>query len=272
MYCPKCAARVRGIPPRSYCEATRAALPAQLHADLFNTCVVRTEKADAALGFLVGGTWFCPACASRMSERNSQLSCPTCGACLNRLVHDLVEVFVHPSTTERCEGSDIGPLLCAALAGETEVARAIWIHSPQMRSARGAAGESAAELALAAGHSATAVALLRSAGEPLPSTVEPRGLLERMMSEISEAIACAGWLENLEHLLWHVAHSTSVLPENLDPCGFRRLTSSTCEDLRWLARLSGGWYAFTDERPAFFPLPEWSVIHQRWAERWLIQR
>jgi hypothetical protein len=260
MFCPKCGSRVRGLPPNSHCEQTRAQLSEGLRAGLVEECVTRTASTQTSrLSFLPGGTWFCPGCATVLEERDGRLSCPTCGACLNRFVHALVEFYVHPPVAHTNAGRSTDPLLRAALSGETEVARAISIHSPAMRSTRGASGESPAQLAIAAGHVGTAVALFRVESQSLPDDQDAADLLQRLMSEMSEAFACAGWLDDLEHLLWDVVNSTEK-----STSVFSNLTQTARADLRWLAEQCHCWFRYGAEGPEPVNVESWRSLHELW--------
>jgi len=258
MFCPKCGSRVRGLPPHSYCEQTRAGLSQALHVGLIQECIARVSSdPDSHLPYTVGGTWFCPGCATHLEERDGRLSCPTCGSCLNRFVHDLVEFYVHPSVSSSdLTSSNINPLLRAAMSGETEVARAISDRAPAMRTARGANGESPAQLALAAGHIGTAVALFRNESSPLPD--DPLDLLQRLMSELSETITCAAWLDELEHVLWDVANSNEIAPSV-----FSELGQKQRDDLQWLSQLAQGWFRYGAHGPEFVDSDTWDVLHER---------
>ena len=221
----------------------------------------------ARLSFVVGGRWFCPGCASALVEHDGLLSCPTCGACVNRFVGSLVELYVHPAVPIETDSNAVNPLLRAAMYGATEVARSIWRHSPAMRSVRGANSESAAELALAAGHCATAVALFHVESSELPPGRDPAASLKRLMYELSEGIACAGWLTDLEHILWHVAHSADPIPERVDHPGFSELDQAARDDLPWLSDLCGGWFRYGEHGPELVSVAAWSVSHEVWVRR-----
>jgi hypothetical protein len=230
-----------------------------VHAGLAERIARTASLDDPPFQFVVGGTWYCPACASAMREEAGVLSCPSCGLHLNRFVHALVEVYVHPNVAPYKHPS-LNPLLRAALYGHTEVARAIAIHSPAMCAARGANNDSPARLALAAGHVCTAVALLRTTNEGPPN---PSQLLENCMSELSQSMACAGWLSDIEHVLWHVTHSNESLPDQIDPFGFGHIPDPARADLRWLSDICQGW--IQDRR--FVSVVDWLPIHAEWIKR-----
>lgn len=206
-----------------------------------------------------------------MAEQDGLVACATCGSCINRFIHQLVEFYVHPNIEPEPEPTP-NALLRAALYGHTEVARAIWTKSPALRSARGANGESAAELALAAGHFGTAVGLFRAEALVLPEKRDPEALLGEVMSELSEAFACAGWLNDLEHYLWHLADGKETLPKSVDYAGFSSLPTTVREDLLWLSRLCGGWIRYGQCGPEFISAEAWSAEHQAWVASWPTQQ
>jgi hypothetical protein len=63
---------------------------------LFEVYVKETRSASTrALSFGVGGTWFCPGCACRLSEREDTVICDRCGHSLNEFIYELVELHRH---------------------------------------------------------------------------------------------------------------------------------------------------------------------------------
>src|SRR5687767_4326579 len=96
MFCPRCRSVIESSSAGARCRASGAALSSRLYQGLVEACVVRGTAGDLRLSFTVGGNWFCPGCASGIVERDGQLMCPSCGTCLNRLVFELVDLFVHP--------------------------------------------------------------------------------------------------------------------------------------------------------------------------------
>ena len=269
MYCPKCGSRVIGLPQSSACERTGATLSEMLYSELMTECVLRLEQLEhPPLRFQVGGTWYCPGCACLMIERDGDLSCSACGCRLNRFIHSLIEFYIHPPVSLTPAQGGPNALLRAAMYGQREVARAIWHNSPDLRSTRGANGESPVALALAAGHFGTAVALLRAESPEALACRDPAAILEGAMSELSDEVACAGWLKDLEHLLWHVAHSAEVLPDSIDYSGFSDLPPLVREDLAWLSIMCGGWVHYGEGGTEFLPASAWEIEHARWRASW----
>lgn len=264
VYCPKCAARIVGFPEPPHCEDTKSPLPAALYQSLTAYCVARTEEQGTdALSFQVGGRWYCPGCSAQIHERSGQLSCDYCGCSINRFVHSLVEHFIHPP--ERSQRHSVSnPLLKAAMYGYTEVARAISLRRPELRSSLSDTGHTPSELALAAGHIGTSVALARCGRPPGRLLPNPTHLLINLMRELSEASACANWLVDLEHLLWKSAARHQGLPEAQDPFGLSRLPNTVAEDLAWLSDLADGWVHWTVRGPEWLSIQEWTQQHEAW--------
>ncbi len=79
-------------------------------------------------------------------------------------------------------------------------------------------------------------------------------LLAYTMSNISELGWCAGWMQNLEYVLWHAV--TSGRRE------FGRVTidSDHITALQLLSDRIGGWIYFDDqEEETYIPLAEWQL-------------
>ena len=96
MFCPRCRSVIESNPVGARCRASGADLSTRLYQGLVEACLVRGTADELRLSFTVGGNWFCPSCANGIVERDGQLACPSCGTCLNRLVFELVDLFVHP--------------------------------------------------------------------------------------------------------------------------------------------------------------------------------
>ena len=77
--------------------------------------------------------------------------------------------------------------------------------------------------------------------------------LRDSMSQLSEDCYCAGWLGDLEYLLWSAVMNGPVQKGNWD------ITQSDIERLRLLARRCGGWIAYDDARKTkvWLPIEEW---------------
>ncbi len=82
-------------------------------------------------------------------------------------------------------------------------------------------------------------------------------LLRKVMSGISEECWCAGWLRNLEYMLWD-----AVMGKREGICSVEEI-----EQLKYLSEKCGGWIIWDeqakDER--FVPMQEWLRLYE--AER-----
>jgi hypothetical protein len=80
-------------------------------------------------------------------------------------------------------------------------------------------------------------------------------LLQRLMSDISEETWCAGWLSDLEYLLWD-----AVAGERPDWCG-----PEIPKQLRFLSDRCGGWMVWDKERgQEYLPLDDWLSRYASW--------
>ena len=79
------------------------------------------------------------------------------------------------------------------------------------------------------------------------------------MSELSEKAYCAGWMMDLEAVLWQ-----SVL-EGPFHYGRLELTSAHVDRLHALSEACGGWIIYRD-RMEFVSLSEWLVLYARQRE------
>jgi hypothetical protein len=97
---------------------------------------------------------------------------------------------------------------------------------------------------------------------PGPTRAElAREVLLHRMRDYSEEFHCAGWLSGLEVLLWEI-------PEEDDRTWVQARREISME-LRTLAEIAEGWWAWNDEvpggdNPVFVPLAEW--------KKWLAKR
>ena|SRR6266508_2586202 len=82
-------------------------------------------------------------------------------------------------------------------------------------------------------------------------------ILQRLMSDISEETWCAGWLSDLEYLLWDV-----VVGERPDWCD-----PEIPKQLRFLSDRCGGWIVWDRARgQEYLPLNAWLSRHASWRE------
>jgi hypothetical protein len=82
--------------------------------------------------------------------------------------------------------------------------------------------------------------------------------LAEHMSGISELGYGAGWMENLEHSLWH------AIVDGPFSFGQLQITESHISKLRDLAVASGGWILLDEDgEEAFVSLAQWLMLYNR---------
>lgn len=83
------------------------------------------------------------------------------------------------------------------------------------------------------------------------------GLLVKAMSGISEEYWCAGWLHDLEYILWD-----AVIGRRKGPCSTQDL-----EQLKYLSEKCDGWIIWDEQEKdqRFVPIEEWLRLYE--AER-----
>ena len=79
-------------------------------------------------------------------------------------------------------------------------------------------------------------------------SLDSREILYQRMSTISEHYWSAGWLVNLEYILWEAIYGVS----NTTP-----VSSTSLNELVRLSRLCGGWWVYKHK---FVTLSEWSEL------------
>ena len=163
------------------------------------------------------------------------------------------------------EKMSLNPLQSAILSGDVEAARSAARADPTLLDSRTDVGTPIVSLARGTGSATMLVAMLRVANE-VPDSIAARKLLNDVMREISHAAACAGWLRDLEFLLWQLFDG-GELTEEVDPWGVRALSAEERAELRWLSELAGGGWCFDDAsgEVRFVGAAEWRGIHVAWV-------
>jgi hypothetical protein len=76
------------------------------------------------------------------------------------------------------------------------------------------------------------------------------------MSDLSERSYCAGWMIDLEYVLWDAVVDA---PRNY---GFPAITNEHIDQLKELSDSCGGWIKFDDDKgESFIPMDEWLQIY-----------
>jgi hypothetical protein len=79
-------------------------------------------------------------------------------------------------------------------------------------------------------------------------------LLVKVMSGISEERWCAGWMHNLEYMLWD-----AVTGRREDICSPKEM-----EQLKYLSEKSGGWIIWDEQTKGerFVPMQDWLRLYE----------
>lgn len=85
------------------------------------------------------------------------------------------------------------------------------------------------------------------------------GLLAKLMSAISEEYWCAGWMHNLEYMLWDV-----VSGKRKGLC-----TPEEIEQLEYLSGKCGGWIVWDEQAKGekFVPIQDWLRLYEAKREK-----
>jgi len=85
--------------------------------------------------------------------------------------------------------------------------------------------------------------------------------LRDFMSQLSEDCYCAGWMHDLEYLLWSAVMNGPVHQGNWD------ITQSDIDRLRLLARRAGGWIIWDKSLPgeACLPIDQWLMRYEQYV-------
>lgn len=83
-------------------------------------------------------------------------------------------------------------------------------------------------------------------------------LLLDIMSDISEEYYCAGWLVDLEYMLWHAVETEER------SFGFGEIPNHQIEAMKEYASACGAWWVFSEEFKGniLVPLDEWRKIYE----------
>ena len=84
--------------------------------------------------------------------------------------------------------------------------------------------------------------------------------LAELMSGISEGHYCAGWLIDLEYILW------AMLQGGNREFGFSPVEQDDIDRMRELSGLVGGWIWWKDGEHPFIPLAEWETKYAMYRE------
>ena len=95
MFCPRCGEELTEVNGELQCEPGEMGLSPKMRRHL-SECFVEKSRApkEIALGFRVGGTWYCPGCGVRVEEEARRVACPIGSRSLNEFIWRRVEALI----------------------------------------------------------------------------------------------------------------------------------------------------------------------------------
>lgn len=96
MFCPKCGGPLTIKQDHAYCEKGDMYLANAVFKGL-DECFITKTRLPRELHFSVrmGGEWFCPRDATRMTEESGLIKCSQCGVAINEFAYALIERHPH---------------------------------------------------------------------------------------------------------------------------------------------------------------------------------
>lgn len=155
-------------------------------------------------------------------------------------------------------------LMSAIYDRRLDEARAASDKHPDWLLQRTPNGEVPFEVAKALSYIDIAVTLLRRMPQDVP--VDYGNLLDQLMGDLSDHFACAGWLREIEFILWCLV-SGDDLPVT-DHYGFSKLNQEDLADLRFLSERGHCWPMWVSDRGhvVLVGLTEWTALYRQWYE------
>lgn len=156
------------------------------------------------------------------------------------------------------DGQIVTPLTEAILKDDARGLQVLAEADPRLLTQRSEGGLFPLDLAWRAGKICCVATLVRL-GAPAQQGIELREVLEQLMRSISQRHSCAGWLEELEYLLWSALLDDAAIAD--DTFHFADIDAQTKSDLMFLSEKTGGWIMMFSE---FVPLVEWNLLYAQW--------
>ena len=156
----------------------------------------------------------------------------------------------------------------AILDGNITRVRALVRDTPSLLSEPSSNGTLPLDLAREKGRLDVEVTLVM-AGAPTAQPLRPAGqLLEMALSELSEDHARAGWIVDLEYLVWTSVVGAGAEIVEHDTFGLGRLGRDVASELGELANRAGGWVAWDSEShaPALVTMETWLNKYDQWRK------
>jgi hypothetical protein len=158
------------------------------------------------------------------------------------------------------------PLIQAILDGRINMVRDLIRNNPEMLGIRSEIGSLPYQIACNKGLVNQQTALIRANAPGSENFKAYSALLIDYLSEISENYACAGWLIDIEFIIWKVVFTKQLLSD--DCFRFNEIDEETKEDLRFLSQKANGWAGWTDDESeaVFVPLEKWKKMWEEYQK------
>ena len=158
-------------------------------------------------------------------------------------------------------------LLTAILDQNADRVRDLAAAQPALLSERSASGSLPFDVAHSSGYIQIAVALLREGAPGSERISDFGGLLADYIAHLSHSFACAGWLTDIEFVIWCFVVGDELPIE--DAFGFHRVTSDELADLRFLSERCQKWPRWDERehRVCVVSLTRWQHLYREWYER-----
>ena len=156
-------------------------------------------------------------------------------------------------------------LIDAVLKHDLDRVRNFMRVNPELASMRSNSGDLPLDIARSSGNSFIHVSLLRF-GAPSDSTEMPDygQLLIEYIAQLSDSHACAGWLSDIEFMVYATMTSDKMIGD--DPHGIGELDDQSLDDLRFLLNRSGKWPNWIDDDGAVraIAISDWETLYRDW--------
>jgi hypothetical protein len=164
----------------------------------------------------------------------------------------------------------VSDLTDAILDGDIVRARVLIGERPELLKARSATGTLPLDLARRKGIAELEATLLVAGAQGDVPSRSPEDLLVSVLHELSDAHAAAGWLGELEFLVWAGVIGDDAIE---DPYNLSRLPRELASDLQALARKAGGWPAWREpDGAALVTMETWLHQYNAWRQERAVQQ
>ena len=164
----------------------------------------------------------------------------------------------------RSDAFRVNALLKAIFDQKADRVRELAASQPALLSERSASGSLPFEVARSNGYIQITVALLRLSAPGSERLRDYGELLNDYFRHLSDSHACAGWLSNIEFIVWCIAVGEALPIE--DVYGFLSLPADELADLRFLSERCQGWphWDEQEERVGIVSLTRWQRLYREW--------